>query len=133
MDLKGEILSGWNLLGTYAFTPDAEVTVGDPSQVGRRLNGVPRHGASLLSTYELQSGTLRGLKFGGGIIVRSSQETNPDSTSARLPGYATVNLLANRDRGKPHGFAHRVAGGGHPPPAPTERRMRISRTALFRG
>jgi DDE superfamily endonuclease len=27
--------------------------------------------------------------------------------------------------------AHRVAGGGHPPPAPTERSMRICRTTLF--
>ena len=26
---------------------------------------------------------------------------------------------------------HRVAGGGHPPPAPTERGVRISRTTLF--
>ncbi len=27
--------------------------------------------------------------------------------------------------------AHRVAGGSHPPPAPTERSVRISRTTLF--
>ena len=27
---------------------------------------------------------------------------------------------------------HRVAGGGHPPPAPTEPSVRISRTALVR-
>src|SRR5262245_50591007 len=27
--------------------------------------------------------------------------------------------------------AHRVAGGGRPPPAPTERSMRICRTTLF--
>ena len=28
--------------------------------------------------------------------------------------------------------SHRVARGGHPPPAPTERSVRISRTTLFR-
>ncbi len=27
--------------------------------------------------------------------------------------------------------AYRVAGGSHPPPAPTERSVRISRTTLF--
>ncbi len=27
--------------------------------------------------------------------------------------------------------SYRVAGGGHPPPAPTERSVRISRTTLF--
>ena len=35
------------------------------------------------------------------------------------------------DRGAPRDAAHRVAGGGHPPPAPTERSVRISRTPLF--
>jgi len=29
------------------------------------------------------------------------------------------------------GAGHRVAGGGRPPPAPTERGVRISRTTLF--
>ena len=28
-------------------------------------------------------------------------------------------------------YCHRVAGGGRPPPAPTERSVRISRTTLF--
>ena len=28
--------------------------------------------------------------------------------------------------------AHRVTGGGRPPPVPTERSVRISRTTLFR-
>jgi hypothetical protein len=37
----------------------------------------------------------------------------------------------DRDRGEPFGSAHRVAGGGRPPPAPTERSMRIYRTTLF--
>ncbi len=94
LDLKGEILPGWNLIGAYTFTPDAEITGGDTSQVGKRLNGVPRHGGSLLTTYELQSGTFQGLKFGGGVIVRSQQEAD-EANTAQVPGYATVNLLAS--------------------------------------
>lgn len=94
LDLKGELLPGWNLIGAYAFTPDAEVTVGDASQVGKRFGNFPLHGGSLLTTYELQSGSWRGLKFGGGVIVRSQQKVDIANT-AQLPGYATVNLLAS--------------------------------------
>ena len=36
-----------------------------------------------------------------------------------------------RDRGTPRGATHRVTGGGRPPPVPTERSVRISRTTLF--
>lgn len=94
-DLKGEILPGWNVIGSYTYTPDAAVTKGDPGEIGHRLAGVPRHGSSLFTTYELQSGVLNGLKFGGGVIVRSGQETNPNANSAQLPGYATVNLMSS--------------------------------------
>jgi Homeodomain-like domain len=38
----------------------------------------------------------------------------------------------NRDRGTSRDAAHRVTGGGRPPPVPTERSVQISRTTLFR-
>jgi hypothetical protein len=38
-----------------------------------------------------------------------------------------------RGRGTPPRFpSHRVTGGGHPPPVPTERGVRISRTNALR-
>jgi hypothetical protein len=37
----------------------------------------------------------------------------------------------DRDRGEPCSSAHRVTGGGRPPPVPTERSVRIYRTTLF--
>jgi transposase InsO family protein len=40
--------------------------------------------------------------------------------------------LNNRDRGASRDAAHRVTGGGRPPPVPTDRSVRISRTTLFR-
>jgi len=40
-------------------------------------------------------------------------------------------LLKNRHRVRPQDLRHRVARGGHPPPASSERSVRISRTALF--
>jgi transposase len=37
----------------------------------------------------------------------------------------------NRDRGAPRDATHRVVGGGHPPPTPTERSVRSYRTTLL--
>jgi len=95
MDLKGEILPGWNMIGSYAYTPDAVTTIGRATEVGKRFPGVPRHGGSLFTTYELQSGLMQGLKFGGGVIIRSSQHTESTNNEVVLPGYATVNLLTS--------------------------------------
>jgi len=95
VDLKGEILAGWNMIGSYAYTPDAVTTIGSDAEIGKRFPGVPRHGGSLFTTYELQSGLMRGLKFGGGVIIRSSQHTESTNNDVVLPGYATVNLLTS--------------------------------------
>lgn len=94
-DIKGEILPGWNLIGGYAYTPDAKVIKGATEEIGQRLPGVPKHGGSLFTTYEFQAGALQGLKFGGGVLVRGSQTTETSNTDVVLPGYATVNLLTS--------------------------------------
>lgn len=65
LSLTGEILSGWNVLGSYTYT-DAEITADNRFEVGNRLPGVPEHSASLWSTYEIQTGSLEGLKLGIG-------------------------------------------------------------------
>src|ERR1700752_3213617 len=44
---------------------------------------------------------------------------------------ANARSRCDRARGEPRSSAHRVAGGGRPSPAPTERSMRIYRTTLF--
>lgn len=61
---------------------------------GKRLGGVPRHAGSLWTTYEVQDGDFRGLKFGGGILARSLAQGD-NFNSFHLPGYATINLMAS--------------------------------------
>lgn len=95
LDIKGEILPGWNVISAYAYTPDAKTTKGNANEIGQRFQGVPRHGGSLFTSYELQTGILHGLKFGGGVSVRSSQNTDSNTNTAQLPGYATVNLMSS--------------------------------------
>lgn len=92
LDVTGEVMPGWKVIGAYAHI-DSQIIGGDND--GNRLSNVPRNGGSLWSTYELQTGDWRGLKFGAGVVARSQREGDP-ANSYQLPGYATVNLLASQ-------------------------------------
>lgn len=99
LDIQGEILPGWNVIGTYSYI-DARTTKNalPPSgffaqPAGSRFWGVPRNTASVWSTYEFQDETLRGLMLGGGVTLRDSQVIA--NTSQSIPGYGVVDLLAS--------------------------------------
>ncbi|MEM9005768.1 MAG: TonB-dependent siderophore receptor [Cyanobacteria bacterium P01_F01_bin.86] len=79
LDLTGEILPGWNVLASYAYT-DAEVTQDNTIPVGNRLFNVPEHSASLWTTYEIQSGDLAGLGFGLGFNFVGERSGDLDNT-----------------------------------------------------
>jgi iron complex outermembrane receptor protein len=67
LDVIGEILPGWNIIGSYAYIPDAEITKDTtPANVGSRLSNIPKHRASFWTTYEIQRGNLKGLGLGLG-------------------------------------------------------------------
>ncbi|MEO0827720.1 MAG: TonB-dependent siderophore receptor [Cyanobacteria bacterium J06642_9] len=65
LDVIGEILPGWNILGSYAYI-DAEITDDNIFEVGNQLPSAPRHSTNLWTTYEIQSGDFQGLGFGLG-------------------------------------------------------------------
>ena len=100
LDIQGEILPGWNAIATYANT-DIIVTKGSPGDypgTGERYFGVPRNTGSLWNTYDFQQESLKGLKIGGGVTLRSDQlyyQLTPAGANAgtTIPGYATVDLL----------------------------------------
>lgn len=69
VDVTGEILPGWQVIGSLGYL-DAEVTKdSDTALIGNRLIGTPHWSGSLWTTYEFQSGTLEGLKLGTGITA----------------------------------------------------------------
>lgn len=72
-DLSGEILSGWNVILSYAHT-DAEVTEDNTFPVGNRLPNVPRNQASLWTTYTIQEGALAGLGVGLGLFYVGARQ-----------------------------------------------------------
>ncbi|PIG95191.1 TonB-dependent siderophore receptor [Gloeocapsopsis sp. IPPAS B-1203] len=78
LDVLGEILPGWNIIGFYAYT-DARVTEDNVIPIGNRLPNAPRHSAGLWTTYEIQHGNLQGLGFGLGVNYVSNRFGNLDN------------------------------------------------------
>ncbi|MEH2042435.1 TonB-dependent siderophore receptor [Nostoc sp.] len=87
-DISGEILPGWNIIAGYAYT-DAEITKDNPLTVGNQLNNVPRHALNLWTTYEIQSGSLKGLGFGVGAFYYGNRQADLDNT-VELPSYIRI-------------------------------------------
>nr|WP_242044427.1 TonB-dependent siderophore receptor [Anabaena azotica] len=85
LDITGEILPGWKIIGGYAYT-DAQVTKDNEIPVGNRINNVPEHAFSLWSTYEIQRGNLQGLGFGLGLFYVGEREGDLENNFS-LPSY----------------------------------------------
>jgi iron complex outermembrane recepter protein len=84
-DISGEILPGWNVIAGYAYT-DAEITRDNTLIEGNQLNNVPRHALNLWTTYEIQSGSLKGLGFGVGVFYYGDRQADLANTAV-LPSY----------------------------------------------
>ena len=85
LDVAGQILPGWNVIASYAYT-DARITQDNEYEVGNQLVNVPENSASLWTTYELQSGALKGLGFGLGLRYVGEREGDLEN-SFELPSY----------------------------------------------
>ena len=72
VDIAGEILPGWKIIGGLGYL-DAKVTKDTTFAVGNRLAGVPEFSGSLWSTYQVQTGALRGLGLGFGATYVGSR------------------------------------------------------------
>jgi iron complex outermembrane recepter protein len=80
LDIGGEILPGWNIIASYTYT-DAITSKDNTIPVGNRIDNVPKHAASLWTSYELQSGDLKGLGFGLGLYYVGDRYADVENTS----------------------------------------------------
>lgn len=97
-DLSGQILPGWNVIASY-FVNDAFVSAGDENNPeGDSLVNAPGAGGSLWTTYEIQSGDLKGLGFGGGVFYTGNREAELPNTF-KIPSYvrADATIFYKRD------------------------------------
>ncbi|MGG6266566.1 MULTISPECIES: TonB-dependent siderophore receptor [unclassified Leptolyngbya] len=85
LDVSGEILPGWNVIGGYAYN-DARVTADNDIPVGNRLYSAPEHTFNLWTTYRIQTGDLQGLGIGLGFYYVGERAGDLDN-SFELPSY----------------------------------------------
>jgi len=90
LDIAGEILPGWSVIASYAFT-DAEITEDFSGNEGNRPENVAQHSASLWSIYRFQYGTLQGLGFGAGIFYVGERQGDLENTF-ELPDYVRTDV-----------------------------------------
>lgn len=90
LDIAGEILPGWKIAGGYAYT-NARITADTSFEVGNRLNNAPEHAFSLWTTYEVQTGSLKGIGGGLGLFYVGQREGDLGNTF-QIPGYIRTDL-----------------------------------------
>ncbi|HEY9804932.1 MAG TPA: TonB-dependent receptor, partial [Candidatus Obscuribacterales bacterium] len=73
LDVVGELAPGWNIIAGYALN-DAYISEDNALPEGDQLINAPRNSANLWTTYEIQSGSLRGLGFGAGLYFVGERE-----------------------------------------------------------
>lgn len=98
LDVAGELAPGWKVIGSYAYT-DAKVSEDTTLEnVGKQFSSVPKHSASLWTTYEIQKGSLKGLGFGAGVNYVGDRFGDLANTF-KLGDYLTGNasIFYNRD------------------------------------
>lgn len=88
LDVKGEILPGWDIVASYAYT-DAKITEDNSFPVDNRLNNIPLNTVSLWTNYEFQPSVLKGLAVGAGLFFVDDREGDLDN-SFTVPSYTRV-------------------------------------------
>jgi len=97
LDISGQVVSGWRLIGSYAYT-DTEIVEDDNEELeGNTFPEAAEHSGSVWSTYELQDGALRGLKFGGGLFYVGEREGDR-ANSFQLPSYTRIDATLSYGR-----------------------------------
>jgi len=86
LELLADLRNGWNLSAAYANTDGEVVRDVNTANIGKPLDNVPRHSASLWAQYRVRSGALTGLGLGAGLRYESEKQgysfayTIPDYT-----------------------------------------------------
>jgi iron complex outermembrane recepter protein len=101
LDVRGEILPGWNVIAS-AYVNDTFISKDtDPTLEGSKFPNTAETGASLWTTYEIQKGRLKGLGIGTGFFYVGDRIANTDDPFT-IPSYvrADASLFYNWDNGR---------------------------------
>jgi iron complex outermembrane recepter protein len=99
LDISGEILPGWNIIGGYAYT-DARITEDNDATIeGNRRFSAPEHSFNLWTTYRIQDGDLQGLGLGLGLYYTGERWAD-NANTVELPSFFRTDaaIFYERDR-----------------------------------
>ncbi|WP_231848334.1 TonB-dependent siderophore receptor [Gloeobacter violaceus] len=97
LDVSGELLPGWNVVASYAYT-DARISRDNTFPVGNRLPTTPLHGGSFWTAYRIGEGALEGWGAGAGVFMVGERLGDLDN-SYSVPGYTRVDAALYYRRG----------------------------------
>lgn len=97
LEVSGEIYQGLSLLANYTYGK-VEITKSlNPSEVGKRMPGMPLHQASAWANYKFQ-GALSGLSVGSGVrYVGSTFGDKTEDPSLKVPAYTLWDAMVAYD------------------------------------
>lgn len=93
LELAGRLTPQWSLMANYAGL-DGFVSEDNRLRIGSKLVGVPKHGGGIWTTFDVETGRLAGMTFGGGLFGASERHARLPNIATLIPGYARVDLLA---------------------------------------
>ncbi|QKQ75146.1 TonB-dependent siderophore receptor [Nostoc sp. TCL240-02] len=97
LNVTGEILPGWNVIASYAYT-DAQVTKDNVYAIGNRLPNVPFNSASLWTTYTFSQSNLQGLGFGLGLFYVGERQGDLNNAFS-VPSYVRTDAAVYYQKG----------------------------------
>lgn len=90
-EISARPLDPWTLVASYGYA-DAKITQDTNAFiVGNRMAGVPRHQASMWTSWVFPDGVVQGLTLGGGIFYASEQAATT-TNNYFLPSYVRIDL-----------------------------------------
>jgi iron complex outermembrane recepter protein len=99
-EIAADLRNGWRLSAAYGYTDAIVLKDSTLAYVGKVLNSVPRHSASVWSVYRFPQGVLSG--WGAGAGLRHESAKSGFSVNYTVPGYtvadASLNYIGNAYR-----------------------------------
>ena len=95
LGVTGQLTRDWNLSANYVFMDSETTRSATAANRGRRIQYVPRHAASVWTTYEAFRDTPYQLTVGGGVTWRSMAYLNADNSASVPSNFALDAMLSH--------------------------------------
>ena len=97
LEAKSNLTDNLQLSAGYAYTDTHVLEDQTVSNIGKRIEGIPYHSASVWASYRLASLGLEKLRIGGGARYTGTTRTTPSVYAGKLPAYTLVDALVSYD------------------------------------